>query len=102
MFKVVVEFTRTDTSANFFYQEYENHRIVTTLKDKFESHPGFEGKEILIDEDHKIAIAMNFKTAEDFLDFTKNNQALLDERLELIKHWCSTNNQTFDHKFVQG
>lgn len=98
--KIIVTFTRPDTTAPFFYQEFADHLVVTTLHDKFEAASGFLGKEILVEEDLKIEVAMNFKSMSEFLLFAKSNQQLLDMRRELIEEWCQTNGHTFDHRII--
>lgn len=100
MFKIVVEFKRPNTDAEFFYTAFAEHPVVLALKDAFESHIGFCGKEILVEEDYRVEIAMNFNSVENFLDFSKKNQPLLDQRMELIQDWCSQNQHVFSHKTI--
>lgn len=100
MFKITVTFQRSTTEAEFFYTAFADHPVVLGLKEKFESHPGFRGKEILVEEDYRVEIAMNFDTVENFLDFAKANQDLLDQRTELIADWCEKNNHTFEHNLI--
>ncbi len=99
MFKVIVTFKRTDTDADFFYTAFADHPVVLALKDKFESHPGFRGKEVLVDEEYVVEIAMKFDTVESFKDFADSNKDLLDQRMAIIQQWCQENNHTFEHRF---
>ena len=98
--KIIVTFTRPDKTADFFYHAYAEHPVVQALHDKFEAAPGFLGKEILVDEDYKTEVAMNFDTVDNFLLFAKTNQELLDLRKALIEQWCNTVGHTFDHRLV--
>lgn len=98
--KIIVTFKRTTKDADFFYTAFAEHPVVLALKDKFESHSGFFGKEILVEEDYRVEIAMNFDTVENFLDFAKSNQELLDQRKELIENWCKQNSHTFEHNII--
>jgi len=101
MFKIIVEFTRPNNSHKFFYEEFAEHPVVLSLKNSFESHPGFKGKEIFIDSDNRLEVAMNFDTVENFLDFAKTNQDMLDKRMVLIQDWCEKTGQTFSHKTLE-
>lgn len=102
MLKVTVTFQRSTTDAEFFYTAFAEHPIVLALKDKFEGHPGFRGKEILVEEEYRVEIAMNFDTVENFLDFAKANQDLLDQRKAIIEDWCKQNNHTFEHTITSA
>lgn len=98
--KIIVTFTRPDTTAQFFYQEYAEHLVVVTLHDKFEAASGFLGKEVLVEEEFKIEVAMNFDSMKNFLLFAKSNQELLDARQALIEAWCQQHGHTFNHRIV--
>ena len=98
--KIIVTFTRPDTTAPFFYHEFADHLVVTTLHDKFEAAPGFLGKEILVEEELKTEVAMNFESMSNFFLFAKSNQQLLDMRRALVEEWCQTNGHTFEHRII--
>jgi antibiotic biosynthesis monooxygenase (ABM) superfamily enzyme len=98
--KVVVTFNRPDSSYKFFYEEYAQHPVITGLHDRFVLHPGFLGKEILLEQETSVKIAMNFDTVENFLNFAKENQDLLDQRKVLIEEWCQRASHTFDHQLI--
>lgn len=98
--KIVVTFNRPDSSHKFFYDEYAQHPVVMSLHTRFESYPGFLKKEILVDNETTAEVAMNFNTLEDFLNFSKDNKNLLDQRRVLIEEWCQQTGHTFKHQLV--
>ena len=99
MFRAVVTFERPDTSANFFYQEYIDHPVVKEIQAKFESSQGFIAKRILLETDSLFEVAMEFDSFETFMSFVEKNKELIDQRNELVKSWCETNNHRFEHRF---
>lgn len=99
MFRAVVTFKRPDASANFFYQQYINHPVVKEIQSRFESSQGFLGKKILIQEELRFEVAMEFDNFENFMSFVESNKDLIDQRNELVKDWCENNNHIFEHRF---
>lgn len=99
MFRAVVTFKRPDSAAKFFYQEYIDHPVVKEIQSKFESNQGFIAKRVLLETDSMFEVAMEFDSFENFMSFVEKNKELIDQRNELVKHWCETNNHVFEHRF---
>lgn len=99
MFRAVVTFTRPNTSANFFYQEYIDHPVIKEIQSKFETSQGFIGKKILLSEELRFEVAMEFDSLENFMSFVDSNKSLLDQRNNLVVEWCSKNDHVFEHRF---
>jgi len=70
------------------------------LKEAFESSEGFSGKEILVETESKVEIAMNFETKKQFHQFCDHNELLLQQRSGLINEWCKKTGQTYTFYFV--
>jgi antibiotic biosynthesis monooxygenase (ABM) superfamily enzyme len=98
--KIVVTFNRPNSSHKFFYEEYDQHPVVMALYSNFESYPGFLKKEILLETETTAEVAMSFNTLEDFLNFSKDNKNLLDQRKALIEEWCQQTGHTFNHQLI--
>ena len=95
MFRIITTFTRLDTTENFFYEEFKDHPIVISIQERFLKSNGFLGKEILMNEELTIEIAMNFETADDFWEFAKTNHDIIDQRKTLVEQWCSSANHKY-------
>jgi antibiotic biosynthesis monooxygenase (ABM) superfamily enzyme len=99
MFNAVVTFERADTTAKYFYHEYENHPVILEIQKRFQESLGYIGKTILIDEEHKFEIAMQFDCYDNFMEFVNSNKDILEQRNQLVSSWCEQNNHTFAHRF---
>ena len=95
MFRIIATFTRLDTTDKFFYEEFEDHPVVVDIQDRFARSNGFLGKDLLLIEDLKIEIAMNFETADNFWEFAKINHDIIDQRNTLVEQWCSSVNHKY-------
>jgi hypothetical protein len=99
MFRAVVIFQRPNTLSKFFYHEYVDHPVVVDIQKSFESSQGFLSKKILVNEELKFEVAMEFETFENFMSFVESNKNLIDQRNALVEEWCTKNNHSFDHRF---
>ena len=95
MFRIITTFTRLDTTNKFFNEEYENHPVVVDIHNRFAKSNGFLEKEILMNEELTIEIAMNFETADNFWEFAKINHDIIDQRKNLIEQWCASVNHKY-------
>ncbi len=102
MFRIITTFTRLDTTNKFFYEEFKDNPTVISIQERFAKSNGFLGKEILMNEELAIEIAMNFETADDFWEFAKSNHDIIDQRKLLVEQWCSRVNHKYSWRIEEG
>jgi len=101
MFRIITTFLRPDTSNKFFYEEYKTHPVVLSMSERFYSAPGHINIKVILEEELKIEIVMDFETSEDFWNFAKKNYDVIEQRKQLVYDWCGKVNHVYGWRFEE-
>jgi hypothetical protein len=101
MFRIITTFTRENTTKKFFHEEFKDHLTVIDIHNRFATSDGFLGKEILLNENLIVEIAMNFKIKDDFWEFAKINHDIIEQRTSLIEQWCKSANHKYSWRMEE-
>jgi len=89
MFEIVAKFTRQSPEFDFFYTAHKNHPVVLSIYKQFSNTVGHKEIKVVRSDDQCMEILMSFNSAENFWQFIKDNNELIEQRQQLIDQWCS-------------
>lgn len=101
MFKIVASFTRPNTDHDFFNDIYTEYKVINQIQANAGLTPGYLGiDENVYRDNHRCDKALCFENEAQFLQFVKENQTLLDQRLVLIKEYCNTTGHEYKYYII--
>jgi hypothetical protein len=69
--------------------------------ERFHSAQGHIDLTVILEDDLKIEIAMNFESSEDFWNFAKKNYDVIEQRKQLVNEWCDKVNHVYGWRFEE-
>jgi hypothetical protein len=71
------------------------------MSERFHAAPGHIDIKVILEQELKIEIAMNFESSEDFWNFAKQNYDIIEQRKQLVYKWCDKVDHIYGWRFEE-